>query len=1169
MADRGAHHILLVKADLMEEREPGAVEFEAAKAAWRNVVGRDELFDEIRDEGGKLTHYGLRVDNLAGVLANESTPGERAQLRETLAEGQEEALGAMIKHGVETGADGVSRIEGELPFAVDPGGFRIQFHRMVARAAKLAMGIEGAEQAAKELQQALSKSTGGWNSEDADLWKGALESAAHSKNWEGTTVLTYSPETGMISALPHKGEGGSPLTAHDTHVVAQDGGRRPLAIFAGAPRDEPFRQAVAEAYLETYLEGGAMTEAEAKAFERGLGWTPGASGEGRSRSKEEALRLLDGARAGDGDSINKAWDMFRNHYLEKTDCPLQVGAAINGGVHLGVLPSETLGKIFKKLGSWNLPGEGVFAISPEGEEAEKIVARYGRMWTPERRESRTEILTQSDRNFKEGSVGFIRVMRGEFLGATQSGEDPGERRIAAMMGPEGSRFDDKVLGKLDRMLLEIEDKYGSTGDQGPASLPELCDRFLSAEKPGARSPWKKSYKDLKQAYEQYKTSRRGAGVTRGVAAGEKLYDAMASFMVSRFGMDGGEDGARLHAAARALVSSAAKTGYLYLVTDPAGNAVKVGITNNLPERLDDLARENGPMCLAACYAFKSIPVSSWGTELVTEAVEGVGTDTFVALTGLTGNEASAAREAGRRRLAGLTEAFGYDGMGEGGKPDDFTVFCVKGMLSLCGDEARRDGGRSVSPHEMREILRRAPGVDQELHGPLAELWGQYLKGRTAGTDPSYQRDTLKALNKVILSTIAGKELGGVLAEGAEESHGLLGVDSEDRDLVYKYGGQVGPAVAEEGAHRLFTFARRDKGEFFYLGGNFEQIMESMVGVAGGGEVHRYLLAESRDKEWGGKGEWARRRWSEINTTPKPDITLPWSGGVQARIKDLWKTARTIVAREKGAVQGFLGGKPPESESLPVHLQLARVLAGKHAEKPKVKDVVEATRQLLGLKAEAFGMKLKSHGILAVERTEYKSGELRDKIVKAARDTIAETRRGAAGDIPPSGLVEFLANPGGARSAESREEAREAVVGINFPCEDRQKFTRALRMALGSGMGEHGLGGYPVSGSAEEKAGWRKALAGAAGPFLSSAGGYSRERFRVHAAEIMEAADALDREFSGGAVASRIALETYGAVVCGCMPPGMDAGCRGKESKRLSKRGHDHRSPIAGTSFHYR
>lgn len=1189
MPSSDKNHILLIKADLID-----GVENEGAKAAWINTVGRDELFEEVRDEGGNLTHYGLRAENLAAIIANESTPRARKELRDVLYETQEVARGAMVRHEAKTGADGVTRIEGDLPFVFDPRGFREQFHRMAARAAKLAEGINGAGQASMELGQALKKIAEGWDEEEAELWKGALESDEYAKNWEGTTVLTYCPETGMISAIPHKGEGGSPLGAHDTHVVAQDGGRRPLAIFAGLPGGEPFRKTIAEAYLETYLDGDALTESEAKAFEKGLGWTGGASGEGRAIARKDAQELLDGVRAGDRSSVDKAWSIFRKHAQEKTGSSLQVGTAISGGVHLGVLPAATLGKIFKKLESWNLAGDGVLAISPDGEEGEKIVARYGRMWTPERRDARMKILTQSDMNFKEGSVGFIRVMRGEFLGAAQSGEDPGDRRIAAMMGPAGARFDDKVLVSLDRMLLEVEDKYGSKGDHGAASLPELCDRFLSAEKPNTRSPWKKSYNILKQTYEQYRASRKGAGVTRGVAAEEKLYDAVASFMVDRFGVGGGEEGARLRGAVRALVAAAAKTGYLYLMADPSGNAVKVGITNNLPERLGDVARENGPMCLAACYAFKSIPVSSWSTELVTEAVDGKSSDTFVALTGLTGEAARVSRNSAKMRLSRLRAAFGFESNGDDGEPSDFTAFCVKGMLSLCGEDGRREGG--VSPSDMLDILRGTAGVEPALCEPLSELWGQYLKGGAAGTDPVYQRETLKVLNKVILSMVAGERLSGELLAAAEDSHhGLLGVDAKDRDLVYKYGGQIGPAVAEKGAHRLLGYARRDSGEFFYLGGNFDQIIESIAGVAGGSEVHRYLLAESQQKEWGGSGELARQMRNEINTAPKPDITLSWSGGeggAQSRIRGLWKSAKNIRERERNAEveTDRAARKTSENDGLPVYLQLAMVLAGKTntvagkdtgKQKAQVKDAAEEVRQLLGMDAEEFEPRLMSQGdpkdrdgaaAWAASLNSlwggHKGAEISGKIINAARATIAETEKGSAADIPPIELVEFLANPERSRTREARDAVRGAVMGIDFPCEDRPKFSRALRMALGGGLGEYGLGGYPVSGGPEEKACWRKSLEEAPGPFLAAVGGYSRERALVPIAEIMQAADALDLEFTQGSAESKVVLVTYGAVACGCMPPDLKAAIE-KKPRGLSKKLSPPRKAMEGVAAYSR
>jgi hypothetical protein len=793
------------------------------------------------------------------------------------------------------------------------------------------------------------------------------------------------------------------------------------------------------------------------------------------------------------------------------------------------------------------------------------------MWTPERREDRMTIVNHSDRKFKEGSVGFIRVMRGEFLGATQSGEDPGDRKIAAMLGPEGSYFDDGVLGKLDQMLMEIEDKYGAKGDQGPASLPELCDRFLSAEKPGARSPWKTQYRNLRVAYEQYRAARGGVAAARSIAASEKLYDAMAAFMVSRFGLGGGEEGSRLRAAAKALVSSAAKTGYLYLISDPAGSAVKVGITTNLPERLDDLARENGPMCLVACYAFKSIPVSSWGTQLVSDAVEGKATDTFVALTGLRGESARVGREAARKKFSNLKEAFGFGRGMDDDEPSDFTAFCIKGMLSLCDEDEKRTGGRGVDAEGMLSILRGKTGVDRKLCEPLAELWGQYLKGEIAGTDPSYQRDTLKALNKVILSIVAGGKDGTRLAEHAEKSYGLLGVEGDDRDRVYKYGGQVGPAVAEAGTHRLFSFARRDKGEFFYLGGNFEQIMDSMGAVAGGGEAHRYLLGESEGNEWGGRGQVARKMRIGINTVPKPDITLSWSGGAggsQARIMELWKSAKRD--REKARVEAGGGAKgvrkSPENDCLPVHLQLARELAGKGGVRPKVKDVIESVRQLLGMDSEVFAMKLRSRGILAAERTEYKSDKLRDTVIQAARDTIAETGRGAEDDIPPAELVEFVSNPKGERSQESRNAARQAVLGIKFSGEGGKPGVHALRMALGSGMGEHGLGGYPVSGRTEEKMAWREAVEGGAGPFRAPGGGYSGERVPVSVEDITAAADALDREFTQGTPTSRMILETYGAVVCGCMPMSMKTG---RDGKALLGKGAISSMTLTGTAFHSR
>lgn len=1143
MEDGGGKHILTINASLIK----GARD-EMARTAWTNIVNRGVLFDEIRDKNGETVRYGLRSERLAAIVANESTPGERAALLQLLSESQQQTDRAIRKHGVEIGADGVCRIDKTLPFVLAAGDFRKLFHRLALRAAATGAraGVEGANSISEELRQAISSDGDGWDKEDADLWVESLDAVQHSKNWIGTTVLTYSPENGMISAIPHKGERGNPLTAHETHVVPQDGGRRVLGVFAGRPDCEAFRRAVAESYLETYLERDGLSEREARAFEGSAGRGRMAGHEGTGEiGAELAGELLDGIRRGDNAMLEQAWNIFRGHYQDKTDFPLQIGGAVNGGLHLGVLPPSTLGKIFSKLGGWN-DGGTVMSIVPEGAEADGIVERYGRMWTTERREKRLDIVSLSDRKFKEGSVGFIRVMRGEFLGATQSGEDPGERKIAAMLGPEAAHFDGSTLDKLDRLLGEIESKYGRAEDRGPASLPELCDRFLSAERPGARDPWRKQYRSLEAAYKRYKSSKGESGQVGGIAASEFLYDAMADFMVSRFGVTDGREGGSLRAAAKSLISSAAKTGYLYLITDPAGNAVKIGITNNLPERLDALSRENGPMCLVACYAFKSIPVSSWDTRILTDSVEGKDRDAYGALTGLYGEESRRAREKARGRLAAMRDAFGYGREGGGEVPEDFMVFCVQGMLSLCGAGEKREGGRGVPPETMADRLREIDGFDRELCGPLADLWGQYLQGGEDGTSPAYQRATLKALNRVILTIAAGGEKGSSLAAEAEkESFGLLGREASDRDRLYKYGSQLGPAVCEAAAHRLFSFARRDKGEFFFLGDNFGQILETMAGIAGGGEVHNYLLAEGPLNECGGMGAEARKMRADINTAIKPDMTLSWSPGgtdMQTRIFGLWETARKISRKDREAQAGTKTksrdreGRGAGDSELPVHLQVANILAGRgNAKAKKVETVAESVRELLGLDKAVFASKLRAQAVDTGRCTDYKPEHLREKIISAARQTFEETRKGAGEDIPSDELVEFLSSPGGTVRAESRAAVRQRVADMKFGGGEAGN-PLALKLALGSGLGS--LGGYPVTGGEDARSEWRKTVANFAKGVPVSTGGFHGQSVMVAPKDILLAADDLDRELRDGDPSNARVLETYGAVVCGTLPEAM-------------------------------
>lgn len=1136
MVADGEKHILLIKASLIED-----IEDEAAKAAWTNMTERGGVFDKLRNQDGEVVQYGLRADKLAALVVNESTASEKGDYRELLAQSPEEAERDLLTHLAVVGEDGVTRIQDKLPFVMAVGDFRTHFHRLAIRAATAAAGAGGEEasKATSALSQGLARKADGWHKEQAELWEGVLEVERYAKNWIGTTALTYSPETGTISAIPHKGEKGSPVTAHGTHVVAQAGGRRVLGVFAGGPDGEPFRRAVAEAYLETYLEGGGMSEGEVAAFEYGMGG-------GKMKPRAVARLLLEGIGRGETGRVDQAWTMFKTHYRDKTDCPLQIGTAVAGGVHLGVIPPAALGKIFSKMEDWNRESGKVMAIVPDAEDSQKIVNKYGQMWTAERREDRSTIVNHSDRKVKEGSVGFIRVMRGEFLGAAQSGEDPGDRKIAAMLGPSAAKFDGRVLDKLDQLLGEIENKYGVEGDQGPASLPELCDRFLAAEKPSGRVSWKKQYDSLKSAYDHHKTARRAAGPAAGILAREKLYDAVATFMVARFGVSDGEEANSLRAAAKSLISSAAKTGYLYLITDPVGTTLKIGITANIPERLDDLARENGPMCLAACYAFKSIPVSSWNTQLFSEAVGGKSPEIFGSLTGLSGEAARLARGTAKKRFSALCRAFGYEGADPEVPPSDFMVFCVQGMLSLCDEHDQNSRGRQVSQESMALKLREAAGVDSELCGPLTALWGQYLKGDGEGTKPSYQRETLQALNRVGLTVVAGGSEGGILTGEAEKSFGLLGATKEDRDALYTYGSQLGPAVAETGAHRLFEFARRDSGEFFFLGDNFDQILSTMSAVAGGGEVHRYLLAESDKSEWSGRGQVARLMRAEINSIIKPEISLAWNpSGVdtEGRIAGLWEAAKELRQAEKagsskGVVETLGQGEESLHDHLPVHLQISLILSSKGGTKTKVRDVVEKVRQLILVDGPAFNLKLRGLGVVDDGRIEYKGDRLWAKITRAARDAVAETGKGSGCDIPADELVEFIANPKAERSSESKDAARRGVLEMKFsenaPLVDNSalRFKPALRCALGCG---HGLGGYPVGGSKNEKDDWTNKIEGCPDTFFAPVGPFSSERAPVDRKDISAAAKTLDRELASGTEENKRALEVYGAVICKTMP----------------------------------
>ena len=98
-----------------------------------------------------------------------------------------------------------------------------------------------------------------------------------------------------------------------------------------------------------------------------------------------------------------------------------------------------------------------------------------------------------------------------------------------------------------------------------------------------------------------------------------------------------------------------------------------------------------------------------------------------------------------------------------------------------------------------------------------------------------------------------------------------------------------------------------------------------------------------------------------------------------------------------------------------------------------------------------------------------------------------------------------------------------MIGIKFSSEEEKTSVRGVRMALGIGMGELGLGGYTVSGRSDERTAWRVAVGRASGLFRAGVCGFSGERVPVTVAEITAAADAIDREFDRGTAENRMIL----------------------------------------------
>jgi hypothetical protein len=877
--------------------------------AWRILFSDRRLFQERRTvvDGVEEIFYDVVEANLIPLIAKECRESNALLALAFYCEariGMKSATEELAICGVEQG------VAQHLP--QEPAGGETLRSAVLGTAVAQAR-IAGRDQFLTQLQDHLHEA--GMTEGRAGSWQGALLSFEEA-SWPPTSstavwcwpaagrsgkqkktvfMLTISTETGMLTMGPARD-----LNHKETQVIDLADGRRPIGFFVGGEDGEVFNALLGGA-VAGWLQGEDGDASEKTALrEAWSAW---------SGNKRKGETLDDYLQRGDKASNQQFSRFLAAQGKEHSMCPVQTIAGFGGDIHLGALPEGVLSRLLeqgrKLTGVITQPDGSQTEVAlghfPDEAEAEKLVEQHSRAWPVENRNLRLEMIRQSEQELHQGSIGFLKIMRG----SVNLGDD----------ADGGNWIRGGVEGDIGSLLETIEAHYSrEERDEPPAGLKDLCERFLS----DTNVPEEKQ-STLREAMASYNDKM-------GVAERNDFYRKVATYMVDRFsqGIEGSKRD-ELILGLDALVGAAARTRFLYLVTDPATRTTHVDIAGNLSERIDALGKENGTMVIVACYAIKSIPVVQWSTgfmDFLAGSETSRGDGSSIVAKGKVGASTEAERVA-RARWANLGRRFGYSRDGETKTPDSMVEFLCGGVHRMIAEdgrdlaefivpygdatgknEAAREAARETVKARVADFLKnkfQADGpkdpehiIPQAFFSSMAELWVA-THGNIAFGDATTQRACISSLNGALSSLFSTHGEAGEAARikraldaGAELiSPAEGGIDSDTLNKISRYGEHLGAKACEWDIHQSLASLRMGKSEMFYVGANYPEFLSIIEKRMGQGVVgRRYLMGRP-----GRDGERARRAKETLSTTVQPNSCMQWRADRRNVLSKLAAVAR--------------------------------------------------------------------------------------------------------------------------------------------------------------------------------------------------------------------------------------------------------------------------------------